>query len=186
MNREEIVKKIGRVCGFVNENGSVCLKLAGEGTSHFGEGYCSLHDGVRNSDENKIEVVRIPKTREYYIQQHLDKFLTQEEWDSLKRELATARAILETLVSNVVDERTIVAIIKTIDTIKDVVDSQVQLESKKHITIEEFKRIMEKLIEIIEDEVEDYNIKKKIFGRLMTLDITGNQKNSKNEVINKV
>jgi len=97
------------------------------------------------------------------------KYEEEGNWADLKREIFTAKAILEGLSANVVDERTLVAILKTIETIASAVEKQLKIEEKTSISLEQFAILVQRIIQIIEENVSNFEEKRKIFDEMEKL-----------------
>jgi translation initiation factor 2B subunit (eIF-2B alpha/beta/delta family) len=97
------------------------------------------------------------------------KYEEEGNWADLKKEIFTAKAILEGLSANVVDERTLVAILKTIETIASAVEKQLKIEEKTSISLEQFAILVQRIIQIIEENVSNFEEKRKIFDEMEKL-----------------
>jgi hypothetical protein len=97
------------------------------------------------------------------------KYEEEGNWADLKKEIFTAKAILEGLSANVVDERTLVAILKTIETIASAVEKQLKIEEKTSISLEQFAILVQRIIQIIEENASNFEEKRKIFDEMEKL-----------------
>jgi len=97
------------------------------------------------------------------------KYEEEGNWADLKKEIFTAKAILEGLSANVVDERTLVAILKTIETIASAVEKQLKIEEKTSISLEQFAILVQRIVQIIEESVSNFEEKRKIFDEMEKL-----------------
>jgi len=162
-------KKDYKICGYVSvmPDGTlkVCNYSAGGGTSHPGVGRCKFHGGVGRPMTTGNQLVYKPKELKTLLDKSKELQIRQVEDHMESLRLATT--IVEELASiSTLDPTRIEVLRRVLETKIKAEELQIKRQEKDMLTFNEITSIISNILEIIDEEVKDINIKKRIFSKI--------------------
>ena len=148
-----------------------CSKPAGWGTDHAGKGRCKLHGGcatgrksgeLRYSDSIPSDLVE--KYEEFAVEANVDI-------KSLNDEIALVRSKISFLEGSNVQGSNDRMVLNFSELLRRFLETKQKVEEgvKKTISIEIAVNLVEKVIQIIDEDIQDRDLKMKIAGRMRRL-----------------
>ena len=185
--------------GKIHRQERYCKKQSGWGTDHFGIGRCKLHGGC--STGPKSGKLRYSECLPEPLMEMYEQFSVESDFDikSLNDEIAMLRARIAAITTKNVDikneEGRLIAVEGHLDqklcgmveTVRRLIETKQKVEEgkKTHVTIDIAIKTVEQVIMIIDKNVTDLALKKKIAGELRRLnrdDLGLNPLQSKNRI----
>lgn len=175
-----------KICGYVSvmPDGTlkVCKYSAGAGTPHPGVGRCKFHGGVGRPMTTGRQLVYktdgvktlLDKARELHVKQVEDHMESLRLATAIVEELASTSTSTSTL-----DPTRIEVLRRVLETKIKAEELQIKRQEKDVLTFDEIAVMLSNILAIIDEEVKDINIKRRIFSKIK--DITIIRRGKQNE-----
>ncbi len=177
---EEIHNKFPKIPPDTKCNGKVhrqlryCKKQAGWGTKHFGNGRCKLHGGC--STGRKSGNLRYSDFVPSALVEKYEEFSVEDDKEikSLNNEIALIRAKITGIESINSKGEFDGKICQMVELVRRLAESKQKIEEgiKQKIEIEIVHRVIDSVIKIIDDTVQDIDMKKRIATEMRRLNLS--------------
>jgi len=157
------------ICGYpiqTKEGVSLCKLPAGAGTTHPGVGRCMRHGG--NCGPKDGSGLYGYQSSPFSLFRIINKYEHDTHWESLEKELATARGILESIMNRVAEgeKPDLGATLATLKTIADLVEKRIKIEERNSYSIEDIKLFLKQIVEVINTTIKDFELRKELLMNL--------------------
>jgi len=173
-----------KICGYVSvmPDGTlkVCKYSAGAGTPHPGVGRCKFHGGVGRPMTTGRQLVY--KTGEVKTLLDKAKALHINQVEDHIESLRLATTIVEELAStSTLDPTRIEVLRRVLETKIKAEELQIKRQEKDALTFEEVTLMLSNILSIIDEEVKEINVKRRIFSKVKDIIATRRNKSSESQ-----